>query len=367
MLGGHGGFYTAQDADSGGVEGKSNLWTPEEVVSVLGPNDAGRFCKLYDISKGGNFEGGSIPNLIGRIPSDDDRAFAAGCFGRLLERRLKREQPFKDDKVLASSNGLMIAALALCGRLLNEPAWTGQAGRTARFLLDNLVQGGRLMVSWREGRATGPATSDDYAYLVWGLIELHQSTQKPEWLQLAVSWADSMLRLFWDQEGGALFLAGSDVADLPLRQKSMHDGALPSGNSVAALNLLRLARVTGNDEYEKRSAAILDAISPILNAYPAGGTMLLCTRLYMQNLGTEVVIAAGNGLNEMLMATQAYLPFTAVSVRGRGYEQMDSLAPFAVAMEPKDGMATAFLCSKGACQQPVSDPKALAEKLKSVF
>jgi hypothetical protein len=293
-------------------------------------------------------------------------AFARSCYGKLLERRLRRVQPFKDDKALAAGNGLMIAALALAGRLLDEPAYPGQAERTARFVLDNLVRQGRLMSSWREGVSAHPATSDDYAYLIWGFFELYQATHNPEWLQLAVNWADKLLALFWDEEGGGLFLSGSDITDLPFRQKNMHDGALPSGNSIAALNMLRLARVTGNEGYENKAAALLDALSPVVNAHPAGGTALLCTRLYQQNLGTEIVIANGQGLYEMLAAAQGYLPFTTISVRGEGYGQMDGLAPFAKVMEPKDGLATAYLCSKGACQQPLTDPAAIEEKCKSL-
>ena len=141
----------------------------------------------------------------------------------------------------------------------------------------------------------------------------------------------------------------------------------PPATPVAALNLLRLARVTGNEDYENKASAILDALSPVVNAYPAGGTALLCTQLYMQNLGTEVVIANGKGLEEMLKPTEAFLPFTTVAVRGAGYEQMDNLTANMAAMEAKDDAATAYLCSKGACQQPVTDPKQLEEKLRNVF
>ncbi len=367
MLGSHGGFFTAQDADSEGVEGKVYLWTPAEVTEVLCQADSRRFCELFDITERGNFEHSSIPNLIGRSLSEEDRKFADRCFDMLLAKRLTRPMPFKDDKVLTSSNALMITALAMAGRLLKEPEWVAQAERTARFLLDNLVKGGRLMASWREGNAAGPATSDEYAYLLWGFIELYQATHKPQWLQMAVHWANSLLALFWDEEDGGLFLSGSDVKDLLVRQKNMHDGALPSGNSVAALNLLRLGRLTGNEEYEIKSGAILDAMSGIAAAYPAGSTALLCTSLYQQNLGTEVVIVTGEGVDAMLEATRVYLPFTVVSVRGGGYEAMDKLAPYAVEMEAKDGKAAAFMCSKGACQQPVNDASQLAEKLRSVF
>jgi uncharacterized protein len=367
MLGSHGGFFTAQDADSEGVEGKYYLWKPGEIVEILGEADGGRFCGLFDISQAGNFEGQNIPNLIGRAPSEEDRSFMKSCFSRLLERRLKRPQPFKDDKVLSSSNGLMVAALAQSGRLLQHLEYTSQAERTAQFLLDNLVKEGRLMSSWREGGASHKATSDDYAYLIWGLFELYQALHIPKWLKLAIIWTDKMLSLFWDEKDGGLFLSGSDVKDLLLRQKNMHDGALPCGNSIAALNLLRLARVTGNEDYENKASAIMDSMAQVVNSYPSGSTALLMTSLYLQSLGTEVVIANGKGLCEMLKPTEAFLPFSTVSVRGSGYEEMNALAPAAVSMEAKSESATAYLCSKGACQPPVVDPQALADMLKSVF
>jgi uncharacterized protein len=284
-----------------------------------------------------------------------------------LERRNLRVQPFKDDKALSSSNGLMIAALALAGRLLHAPEYAACAEKAARFVLDNLVRGGRLQSSWREGIAANPATSDDHAYFIWGLIELYQTTHSPEWLRLALQWTDNMLALFWDGEDGGLFLSGSDVSDLPLRRKNLQDGALPSGNSIAALNLLRLSRVTGREEYEAKSTAILDSLSSTVNAWPSGSAALLCTQLYMDNLGTEVVIANGKGLEEMLRLTHAYLPFTTVVVRGQGYESLNDLTVNMEAMDAKFDAATAYLCSKGACQQPVTDPKQLEEKLKSVF
>jgi uncharacterized protein YyaL (SSP411 family) len=367
MTGPHGEFYTAQDADSEGEEGKWCLWTPGEVREALGEADGGRFCGLFDITEKGNFEGKNIPNLIGKRLSDEDRAFAGSCFSRLLAARDKRPQPFRDDKALASSNGLMIAALALAARLLHKPDYAERAEKAARFLLDHLARSGRLQSSWREGRAAGPATSDDYAYLVWGLFELFQATYDPEWLRLALQWTDGMLRLFWDDENGGLYLAGADVSGLPLRPKNLQDGALPSGNSVAALNLIRLARATGREEYEEKAAAILDALAPAAGAWPSGATALLSARLYLESLGSEVVVANGKGLEAMLAPTQAFLPFTVVSVRGRGYEAMDGLTVNREAMEAQFDAATAYLCSKGACKQPVTEPNQLAGEIKKLY
>ncbi len=360
-----GAFATALDADSEGGEGATYLWTPQQVAQALGEADAERFCRLFDITGQGNFEGSNIPNHIGRELSTEETAFAERCFPKLLKERDRRPQPFKDDKTLASSNALMIMALCQAGRLLGEPGWVDMARKAADFLLRELAQGDRLMASHREGVTAHPASSDDYAYLLWALLELHQATLQPQWLLQAVQWADRMIALFWDETGG-LFLAGNDVQGLFLRQKTAHDGALPCGNSVAAVNLLRLSRLTGRQDYDQRAQEILEALAPTLNAQPTALTMMLCALLHMENGGTELVIAQGKGMEAMLQAAQGYHPFTLVTARGQDYAELEEIAPVILPMDAKEGAATAYLCSKGACQQPMVDAAELAKRMAGV-
>ena len=257
----------------------------------------------------------------------------------------------------------MIAALSICGRLLDAPEYITRAEEAARFVLGNLTAGGRLLSRWREGHAAHPATSDDYAYLVWGLLELYQSTHGPQWLKEAVTWTESMLGLFWDDQKGGLYLSGSDVEDLPLRLKNVHDGAVPSGNAVAASNLVRLSRLTGNTAYEEKARAILEAFAGEMAAYPMGCAGLLTAQTCLQHGVTEVTVVNGDGLKPMLDALRRFNPFAVVSVVGKGYERMAKLTPGAAGNIPVDGRAAAYVCTRAGCRPPVTDPEALKEML----
>jgi len=186
MLDPKGGFYTAADADSEGVEGKYYVFTPEEIEKVLGAEDGKKYCQIYGITPGGNFEGKSIPNLIGNNLNEKDIAFAKVCNEKLLKYRKLRVPPFLDDKILTSVNGLMTAALSVQGRILRDKSFVNTAESCARFVISSLMKNGRLLARWRDGEAGIPASSDDYAFLIWGLIELYQSTLKPQWLKTAL-------------------------------------------------------------------------------------------------------------------------------------------------------------------------------------
>ncbi|HQA48726.1 MAG TPA: thioredoxin domain-containing protein, partial [Bacillota bacterium] len=246
-----GGFYSAEDADSEGEEGKFYLWQPEEVKEAAGEEDGKLFCDWYGISPAGNFEGKSIPNLIGRDLGIlyEDKALARRLDGvreKLFMYREKRIRPHRDDKILTSWNGLMIAALALGGRAFHSDEYIKAAEAAYGFIQRNLVRGdGRLLARYRDGESAFPAYLDDYAFLVWGLIELYRATFKTGYLKRALELNRDMLDLFWDEREGGLFLYGEDSEQLIMRPKEVYDGALPSGNSVALYNMLRLSRMTG--------------------------------------------------------------------------------------------------------------------------
>ena len=360
-----GGFATALDADTEGEEGATYLWTPAQVQQALG-KQADRFCELFNITEGGNFEGRSIPNHIGRELSEEERAFAQACMPQMLKQRQRRAQPLRDDKVLASSNALLAMALAQAGRLLGEGRWIVMAAQTAEFILQKMVSQGRLLASFRDGVAAHPATSDNYAYLVWALLELHQATLQPSWLQQAMLWADRMLALFWDDAAGGMYLAGSDVAGLFLRPRSDRDGALPCGNSVAAVCLMMLARLTGQERYEQRCADIMRSAAQTLNHQPVELAMMLCALLHQENGGTELVLVQGCGMQAMLRAAWGFHPFTMLAARGADYAGAEAMSPYLEAMDAKNGDATAYLCSKGACQQPITEAAELARRMGGV-
>jgi uncharacterized protein YyaL (SSP411 family) len=361
MLHSNGGFYTAIDADSEGREGTFYLWTPSQIAEVLGEEHAEVYCRLYNITAYGNFEGKNIPNHIGLPFNERERLFANECNKKLIEARNKRVPPFKDEKILASSNGLMIAALAAAGRYLKNSEYVKLSENCARFILTELVKDERLLGRWKDDHADHLASSDDYAYLIWGLIELYQANFDPQWLEYAIEWQKKMINLFWDDDGG-FYLSGNDVTDLPLRQKNMQDGALPSGNSVSVSNLIRLARLSGETEFEKMAFKTIQALAGLINNYPSAYAGLLCGIPFFEH-GEELVLCNGKGIDELKNAVPSYLPFTVTSVCGNGYEKMSELAPFLNSMQPINGKAAAYLCKNGACKKPMTD----AEELKKIF
>ena len=358
-----GGFYTALDADSEEGEGRCYLWRPQEVEEALGSTDGARFCALYDVTARGNYEGRSIPNLLKETPSAADADFAVSVNKRLLEYRGRRPQPFRDDKVLTANNGLMTAALACAGRILHDTTYIGYASKCADFILRNLFAGDRLLARWRVGEAGIPAGCDDYACLIWGLIELYEATFEPRWLGEALRLADSADSLFWDTAQGGYYLSGSDIGDLPVRQKEYSDGALPSANSVMAQNLIKLSRLTGDSKFEARLGALLDSAAGV-NSYPAAYCGLLCAFEYAKSESSELIIANGEGLEKMLLALPRFAPFHVTAVCGTGYEKMAELAPFTKNYKAVDRLAAAYLCSGGTCLQPVTDPAALRAQLE---
>jgi len=367
MLDASGGFYTATDADSEGVEGKYYAFTPQEVKRVLGEEAGQRYCKLYHITQKGNFEGKSIPNLIGTGLPDDEVEFARSCNEKMLSDRGKRIPPFRDDKVLTLVNGLMIAALAKEGRILHDVKAIELAARCARFSLTQMMKDGRLLNRWRDGVAGIPASSDDYASLIWGLIELYEATLHPEWLEKAVALTDNMNTLFWDPQAGGYFLAGSDADELPIRQKNIHDGALPSGNSIMALNLLRLARLTGNEKQEQAANQIFRLAAASLNHHPVSCCYLLCCLLYLKNGGTEVILTNGDGFDALKDSLPAFAPFLAVAACGAEFDEVLAVAPYLRHYRSVDGTAAAYVCRGGSCLTPITSPSELVNTLITAY
>ncbi len=268
-----GGFYSAEDADSEGKEGLFYVWKPEEVKAVLGEEAGKIYCRFYDISPEGNFEDGlSIAHVL--------RPFAAGQWevgmdaeklGSVLEEanrklfaaREQRLHPLKDDKILTSWNGLMIAALAKGYQALHDPRHLQAAVRAADFILGSLRRdSGKLFRRYRHGDVAHPGCADDYAFLVWGLIELYESAFEVRYLEEALRIQQLMLELFWDEQEGGFYYTAHDGEQLIVRDKEIYDGAVPSSNSIAALNLLRLARMTGNTGLGGKGRALIQGLFP---------------------------------------------------------------------------------------------------------
>ena len=254
-----GGFYSAEDADSEGEEGLFYVWRPEEVTEILGEERGSLFNEIYGVSERGNFENGaSILHL--RQPLDrfaEERNEDPVEFGRAMKEardelfaaRAGRVPPLRDDKVLTGWNGLMISALARAALSLGDDEYRIAAERAAGFLRVNLKdENGRLLRRWRQGEAAIPGYLDDYAFYLQALVDLYAATFDPAYLEEAAELADAMTELFWDDRGRGFFFQGNDGEDLIVRTKEAYDGAIPSGNSAAALALLRLGDLTGNPE-----------------------------------------------------------------------------------------------------------------------
>ncbi len=363
-----GGFYSAEDADSEGEEGLFYTWTPDEIVQVLGNTDAQRFMVLFDITSKGNFEGRSIPNTIkGSIPGAD-LPFVEACRQKLFAHREKRIHPFKDDKILVSWNGLMIAALAIGGRVSGNRRLTEAAEKAADFLLTRMVnEKERLLAVYRNGASSLKGYADDYAFLIWGLIELYETTYKPVYLQQAIKLNDEFTDYFWDHENGGFFLYGKDSEQLISRPKEAYDGATPSANSAAAVNLVRLARLTGKFELEERARQIINTFSGSIEGYPAGFSHMLNAALLLEAQGVEVIIAgeAEHDAEKLLdIIRQSFRPFTVSLHYNRQNEALRSLVPYITNYTSVEGKAAAYVCRNFACNQPVTDAVNLSEMLQ---
>ncbi|OAT87144.1 thioredoxin domain-containing protein [Desulfotomaculum copahuensis] len=374
-----GGFYSARDADSEGVEGKFYLWTPGEVKAVLGESEGELFCRHFDITAAGNFDGGSIPNRTGRegevfagMLDPETAGRLESAREKLYAAREKRVHPHRDDKILTAWNGLCIAALAVGARVLGEPDYAAAAGRAAAFIRERLRDaGGRLLARYRDGQAAFPAYLDDYAFYTWGLIELYQATFEPDYLKQALELTRQMQELFRDEKGG-FFFTGRDAEELPARPKEIYDGATPSGNSVAALNLLRLARLTGDAGLEEAATEQMRAFAGAVAGYPAGHTFFLCALDFALGPATEIVLAGERGAADTQALLQvlrsAYLPEAVLALRPAGEEgeRVVELIPHVAGHAPVDGKAAAYLCRNFACQAPVTDSGELAARLKTL-
>ena len=358
-----GGFYSAEDADSEGEEGRFYVWRIDEIVEALGDTAAQQFCEYYDITPNGNFEGFNIPNLIKnnkgfgnmlRNPMEEYRK-------RLFDHREKRVHPYKDDKILTSWNGLMIAALSLGARILKKDEYKNAAERSVSFIQSKLRRAdGRLLARYRDGESAFPAYLDDYAFLTWGLIELYEATFKSEYLKLALELKGDLDKYFRDDEGG-YFIYGSDSEQLIARPKDIYDGATPSGNSVAAANLLRLARLTGKSEFEEEANRIFEFFGGKVASYPLGYSHLMIALLFALAKTKEIVIVGdmhsqdAEGMIEVL--NKSFIPEAVFIMKNTKVPDpyISDIIPFIEEQHMINEKATAYVCENFACRAPITD------------
>lgn len=381
-----GGFYSAEDADSEGEEGKFYVWHLSELIGILGEEDAELICRIYNVRSEGNFvdeatrqkTGANILHLKSSSAEISDElgieerellSRIDSARERLFEVRESRVHPYKDDKVLADWNGLMIAALAKAGRVFGESRYLDATNSSLEFLLGKMrAADGVLLHRYREGEAAIPGFLDDYAFLTWGALELYESTFEMRFLELALDWTEFTLAHFWDERDGGFHFSSSPNEELLVRKKEIYDGAIPSGNSVAMLNLLRLARITGNHELERRAVELGRAFSRPVGQAPAAHAQLLSAVEYSLGKSVEVVVLGDRGgadTETMLAALQErYLPnLTLVFVATDAQAEVAQLMPLLEDFKMIDGKATAYVCRDFACDLPTTNVDDMLSKI----
>jgi uncharacterized protein YyaL (SSP411 family) len=371
-----GGFHSALDADSEGVEGKFYVWTAGEVDALLGPEDGPLFRRAYDVAEGGNFEGHSI--LHTPRPLDEAAAAAGVTPGRLraaidrgravlYEARAKRVWPGKDDKVLTSWNAMMLHAFAEAARVFGREDWLDVATRSAAFLTTALRPEGRLLRTWKDGRAKIPAFLEDHALLVDALVAVYEATWDTRWVREARAIADDLLAFFWDDETGVFYDTASDAEALVIRPRDVFDNATPSGNSAAVMALLRLGELTGEERYREVAERVLGAMGEMMARVPQGFGQLLCALDFSLSAPTEIAIVGDPAAEETRAlartASRVYLPNAVLAGKREGDGGGDALIPLLRDRTAIGGRATAYVCERLACRHPVTTPAALSEQL----
>jgi uncharacterized protein YyaL (SSP411 family) len=359
MLDESGGFYSTQDADSEGEEGKFFVWTPEEIAFFLGGDEAQEFCNFYGVAKGGNFEGKTILNIAygkaaSMLSGDSEEAKRLReAHDKLFAAREKRIKPARDEKVLTAWNGLMMAAFADAGSVLGNEEFLEIASNNAEFILGQLYRDGRLMRTWKNGSAKLNGYVEDYANVADALIVLYEATGEIQWVTKARELADTMITEFWDADAGGFFFTSNDHEELVVRNKDFYDNATPSGNSVGADVLLRLAKLTGEDKYERFATTVLRLEASMVRRYPQGFGRALAAVEFALHETREIAIIGPVGSDLARLVNATYLPDAVVAVSDDPVRAAE-LVPLFQGREMVGDQATAFVCRDFVCERPVT-------------
>ena len=362
-----GGFFSTQDADSEGEEGKFFVWTPEEIEALLGKADGGMICRYFDVSRRGNFEGKNILNIP--IPM---AAFAAkeglsveemgelikSARHTLFAEREKRIKPQRDEKILTSWNGLMLVSFARAAAVLRRLDYLDTARKNADFVLSDLRHEGRLLRTFRDGKAKLNGYLEDYASFVEGLLALFESSGEQRWLEEAVQLNQTMLDQFWDAASASFYLTGRDHEKLISRVKDLYDNATPAGSSIAVFNLLKLAIFTGEAEYRRKAEANLRTMKTALERYPTGfGYLLEAADFYVGPVKEIVVVGARDNPATAQLAEivyRRYLPNKVVVLADPNDRSLTAKLPLLLGKGLVAGQPAAYVCENYACKAPVT-------------
>ncbi|MEP7039015.1 MAG: thioredoxin domain-containing protein, partial [Acidobacteriota bacterium] len=371
MLDASGGFYTAQDADSEGVEGKFFVWTPQEIVEILGEEDAQIFNFYFDVSEDGNFEEKNILNVknsiaesarVLNISEEKLKGILENGREKLFIRREKRIKPFRDEKVLTAWNGLMSATFAEASAILDNRDYLEIARKNADFILENLNKDDYLLRSWKDNEAKLNAYLEDYANFADALIELFQVSGEVKYLKEAKRLADLMIAEFWDEDEGAFFFTASNHEKLPIRSKDFYDNATPSGNSAAADVLLKLSHLLGEEKYQRYAITILRLVAPQIARYPQAFGRIVSVLEFYLNPTKEIVVLGekGNELEREILSE--FLPNKVLILAENPVEN----AEFISLLNGKimiQGKPTAYVCENFTCQKPTVSADELEKQL----
>jgi uncharacterized protein YyaL (SSP411 family) len=360
-----GGFCSSQDADSEGHEGKFFVWTTDELREVLGESDAEYAARYWGMDRGANFEGKSILYVAGE--PDADRI--APIRAKLYAARERRIHPGLDDKVLASWNGLACRALAEAGRALGRADYVAAAVKNAGFLLESMRADGRLLRTWKAGRAKLKGYLEDYSMVTAALLEVYEATFDRRWLDEARTLAADMVRLFWEEQLEGFYDTGSDGEQLIVRPRNLFDNAVPCGASVAIETLFRLAVLTGESQYESTALKALRPMGDLMAKHPSGFGRFLGALDFHLGPVTEIALVApraGDGLGGLVTEVFGrYLPNRVVTGMVAGDAGAAAGIPLLQGREAVGGKPTAYVCRNYACELPVTDRAALARQLES--
>jgi uncharacterized protein YyaL (SSP411 family) len=377
----NGGFYSAEDADSEGIEGKFYLWEKAEIEDILDKEDASLFLSVFNISSQGNYKDEVSSKVNGlNIPhiktSYEDLSEKYGMeitqFNQRLQRiisrldsiRKKRVRPFRDEKILTDWNALMVASFARGGRVLGNKAYLNKARDIMDFLLENMIKtDGRLFHSYNMDKASIEGNLDDYAFMIMALIELYQADFDYSYIKKALELNSVLENLFWDEKNGGFYFTPSDNKDLIMRKKESYDGAIPSGNSIAVNNLLRLGRITMDKSLEEKASRTFSAFSGVIENNPTAHSQFLIDLDFMLGDSYEIILVKGKNkrtFSEMLEALDShFIPNKVVIVPdGRG-----DLPEFIKSLKAINGKTTAYVCKNYYCKLPVNSVSGMLEIL----
>lgn len=383
-----GGFYSAEDADSEGIEGKFYVWTEDEIQNVLSSEEFKLVKAVFNVEQNGNFRdevtgksdgknifhaNRSVSDIASRFDIKSEELFNSleNARHKLFVAREKRTHPGKDDKILTDWNGLMIAAFAKGARVFNEPEYEKAARNAADFTLSKICDNDNLYHRYRDGDVAIPAFLDDYAFLIHGLLELYETTFLVNYLETAISLTDKLIGHFWDKENGGFYLTSDEAEELLIKKTEIYDGAVPSGNSVAMLNLLRLGRITANPEYETKAWSIAKAFSGTVSRSPAAHTMFMQALDFAIGPTAEVVIVGDRESDDTLEMLEAigkqFIPGKVVIFRpvGKKESEITRIAPYSHDILAESGKAMAYVCHNYRCELPTTDKEKMLQLLKS--